>query len=75
MKSNKPKRNEWIEFNIYPELESVKAMAKAKIDDKNNLDVKLSFTAQRGYFYSFIQDAKIEAERIFGKYYKLQNIS
>jgi hypothetical protein len=71
MKTNKPKRNEWIEFNIYPEQESVKAMAKAKINDKNELEVKLAFTAQRGFYYSFLEDARIEAQRLFCKYYKI----
>lgn len=71
MKSNKPRRNEWVEFNIYPELKSVTAMAKARINDKNELDVKLAFTAQRGFYYSYMDDARTEAQKMFGKYYKL----
>jgi len=70
MKSNKPRRNEWIEFNIYPEL-SVRALAKAKINDKNEVDVKLTFTAPRGQYYSFLDDARTEANKIFGKYYAI----
>ena len=72
MKTNKPRRNEWIKFNIYPEL-SVTAMAKAIINDKNELSVKLLFKAPRGQYYSFLEDANTEAVRIFGKYYKLHN--
>jgi hypothetical protein len=71
MKTQKPKRNEWIDFNIYPEQEGVKAMAKAKINDKNELSIKLSFTAQRGFYYSFLEDARIEAHKLFCKYYKI----
>ena len=71
MKTNRPKRNQWIEYNIYPELKSVTAMAKARINDKNELEVKLLFHAQRGYAYSYIEDAKTEAIRLFGKYYKV----
>jgi hypothetical protein len=72
MKTNRPKRNEWIEFNIYPDQEGVKAMAKAIINKKNEVIVKLMFHA-RGYYYSFLEDARIEAEKIFSKYYKLTN--
>lgn len=74
MRTNKPKRNEWIKYNIYSEMESVVAMAAAIIDDKNNISVKLLFKAPHGMYYSFLEDAQIEAERIFSKYYKLVNI-
>lgn len=71
MKTNKPKRNEWIEYNIYPEQPTVTAMAKARIDNKNQLEVKLMFTAPRGFYYSFLEDARIEATNKFSKYYKI----
>lgn len=74
MKSNRPRRNEWIKYNIYSEMQSVVAMAMAKLNDKNELSVKLLFKAPHGLYYSYLEDANIEAERIFGKYYKLQNI-
>ena len=70
MKTNRPKRNAWIEYNIYPEL-SVRAMAKAIINNKNELTVKLNFHAPRGQYYSFYEDAMTEAQRLFGKYYKV----
>lgn len=57
-------------FNIYPELLGVTAMAKAMINDKNELTVKLQFKSPRGQYYSFLEDAKTEALRLFGKYYK-----
>jgi hypothetical protein len=72
MKSNRPRRNEWVEYNIYPELKSVNARARAKIDGKNALDVELLFNAPKGQYYSFIEDAKTEAVRLFSKYYKVE---
>jgi hypothetical protein len=71
METNRPKRNQWIEFNIYPELKYVTAMAKAKINDKNEIDVKLLFHAQRGYEYSYVEDARTDAVRLFSRYYKI----
>ena len=67
----RPKLNDWVEFNIYPDQQGVSAMAKAKINQKNELEVKLLFTAQRGLYYSFKEDARIEAIKLFQPYYKI----
>ncbi len=66
-----PARNEWVEFNIYPELNTVNALAKARINIKNEIEVKLLFHANPGQYQSFIEDARTEAKSIFSKRYKL----
>jgi hypothetical protein len=66
-----PIRNEWIEFNIYPEQNTVNALAKARINGKNEVEVKLLFHANPGQYDSFIGDARTEAKNIFSKRYKI----
>ena len=60
------KANKWIEFNIYPELSSVNARAKAVVIN-NEISVKLLFKAPKGYYQGYIEDANTEAIRLFGK--------
>ena len=57
----------WVTFNIYPELENVRAMTKARINIYAEIVVKLLFSPQRGYFYSYLENAKIEAKKLFQK--------
>lgn len=58
MKSSKP--NDWRDFEVYPGLK-----AKALVVDGNVQQVKLVTHVPRGYYYSFLNDAEIEAEKLF----------
>lgn len=56
------KTSNWTEFRIYPEQDN---QLKAKYRMNNNeLEVKLLFHANRGFYYSFLNDAFEEARNL-----------
>ena len=55
--------SDWTIFKIYPEHQDCKLMAKYRFED-GELKVNLCFRSTKGLYYSHLNDACEEAERL-----------